>query len=168
MSRRAAPIESEVDPALRRHLPAADFSDCFRLAVSEPGLDAPEAARRIMERTPEWVNTLMRLRNLAVAPFGLKTGTEETRGGQEGPEKIGTVIAFPVISRAPEEMVLGFNDRHLDFRIVVTASETAIGTDIALTTLVATHNLLGRSYLATILPFHRRIVPAMLSRVVEA
>ncbi|MGL4560515.1 MAG: DUF2867 domain-containing protein, partial [Afipia sp.] len=32
-------------------------------------------------------------------------------------------------------------------------------------TLVMTHNLLGRAYLATIMPFHRIIVPAMLRQV---
>jgi hypothetical protein len=36
---------------------------------------------------------------------------------------------------------------------------------ITLTTLVLTHNWLGRTYLATILPFHRLIAPAMLRQV---
>jgi hypothetical protein len=37
---------------------------------------------------------------------------------------------------------------------------------VTLTTLVKTHNLFGRIYLATITPFHRRIAPAMLRRIV--
>ena len=36
------------------------------------------------------------------------------------------------------------------------------------TTLVKTHNLFGRIYLATILPFHRLIVRNMLQRVVAS
>jgi hypothetical protein len=36
---------------------------------------------------------------------------------------------------------------------------------VTATTLVLTHNLLGRVYLAIILPFHRLIVPAMLRQV---
>jgi hypothetical protein len=35
---------------------------------------------------------------------------------------------------------------------------------ITATTLVLTHNLLGRIYLAIILPFHRLIVPVMMRR----
>ena len=36
---------------------------------------------------------------------------------------------------------------------------------VTATTLVLTHNRLGRTYLALILPFHRLIVRAMLRRV---
>jgi hypothetical protein len=36
---------------------------------------------------------------------------------------------------------------------------------VTATTLVLTHNWLGQSYLALILPFHRLIVRAMLRRV---
>jgi hypothetical protein len=36
---------------------------------------------------------------------------------------------------------------------------------VTATTIVRTHNLLGRAYLATILPFHRLIVQQMLSQV---
>ena len=41
----------------------------------------------------------------------------------------------------------------------------AIASRVTATTLVLTHNWLGRSYLALILPFHRLIVRAMLRRV---
>ncbi len=36
---------------------------------------------------------------------------------------------------------------------------------ISATTLVETHNLLGRLYLAIVKPFHRMIVPAMLAQL---
>ena len=39
---------------------------------------------------------------------------------------------------------------------------------IAVTTLVRPHNLLGRTYLAGVLPFHRIIVPAMLVQAAQA
>ena len=39
------------------------------------------------------------------------------------------------------------------------------GQRVTATTLVLTHNLLGRTYLAIILPFHRLIVRAMLRQV---
>jgi len=39
------------------------------------------------------------------------------------------------------------------------------GQRVTATTLVLTHNLLGRSYLAIILPFHRLIVRTLLRRV---
>ncbi len=39
------------------------------------------------------------------------------------------------------------------------------GRDVTVTTFVKTHNLLGRAYLAAVMPFHKIIVPAMLGRV---
>ncbi|HEU0200229.1 MAG TPA: DUF2867 domain-containing protein [Burkholderiaceae bacterium] len=68
---------------------------------------------------------------------------------------------FPVIRRAPEEVWLGFDDRHL-FRIVVTAA----GGDVVLSTVVRCRNVWGRAYLCGVLPFHRRIVPRMLAAIV--
>ncbi len=41
------------------------------------------------------------------------------------------------------------------------------GQRVTATTLVLTHNLLGRTYLAIILPFHRLVVRAMLRQVAE-
>jgi hypothetical protein len=37
--------------------------------------------------------------------------------------------------------------------------------EVAVSTAVKTHNLLGRVYLALVKPFHRIIVPAMLAQV---
>jgi hypothetical protein len=45
---------------------------------------------------------------------------------------------------------------------VVTSGERQ---QVTATTLVRTHNLLGRSYLAIILPFHKLIARAMLRQV---
>jgi hypothetical protein len=39
------------------------------------------------------------------------------------------------------------------------------GRRVIATTLVLTHNLLGRAYRTVILPFHRLIVPSMLRQV---
>lgn len=153
--------ETTVDPGLRRLLPAASFADAFVLELeAKAKADAISVARRIMDRAPGWVTVLMQLRNLAVTPFGLKTD-----GRNENREVIGSVIAFPVISQTPEEVVVGLDDRHLDFRLIVTLRPLVSGGQAAVvTTLVAPHNALGRAYLAAVAPFHRRIVPAMLNR----
>ena len=73
---------------------------------------------------------------------------------------------FPVLSETPERLVAGFNDHHLDFRVVVDVATSGERQQVTATTLVQTHNWLGRTYLAIILPFHRLIVRAMLRQVV--
>jgi Protein of unknown function (DUF2867) len=72
---------------------------------------------------------------------------------------------FPVLSESPNRLVAGFNDRHLDFRVVVDVTPSDQGQRVTATTLVLTHNLLGRAYLAIIMPFHRLVVRAMLRQV---
>ena len=62
-------------------------------------------------------------------------------------------------------MVAGFNDRHLDFRVVVDVASAGARQNVTATTLVRTHNRLGRTYLAIILPFHRLILRAMMRQV---
>jgi hypothetical protein len=48
---------------------------------------------------------------------------------------------------------------------VVDVTACGQGRRVTATTLVLTHNLPGRVYLATILPFHRLVVRAMLQQV---
>jgi Protein of unknown function (DUF2867) len=102
------------------------------------------------------------MRNHLVAPLGLKTG----RGKVTSPSR--RIGIFPVITKTPERVVLGLDDRHLDFRVAVDV--TPLGgaqSHVTATTLVCPHNRLGRAYLAIVLPFHRLIIPAMLAQVAK-
>jgi hypothetical protein len=137
-------------------LPGAQFADAYSVSVEDRTLDARQAAERMLARGPRWIDTLLTLRNLIVAPLGLKTsGANERAPG-------GLIGIFPVLSESPDRLVAGFNDRHLDFRVVIDVAASGDGRRVTATTLVLTHNLLGRVYLATILPFHRLVTRAML------
>ena len=142
-------------------LAGAQFGDAFRITVDGTALDARRAAEKMLARGPRWVEALMRLRNRMVAPFGLQTPSP---GETAHPGAIGV---FPILSETPNRLVAGFNDYHLDFRVVVDVAACGDGQRVTATTLVLTHNLLGRTYLAIILPFHRLVVRAMLRQVAE-
>jgi hypothetical protein len=151
----------EVTPVVDANalLSGAGFADAFRIQVGGTTLAARQAAEKIFARSPRWVEALLNLRNLIVAPLGLKTsgaGERTTRG---------TVGLFPVLSETADRLVAGFDDRHLDFRVVVDVAPCDDGQQVTTTTLVRTHNLLGRTYLAIIMPFHRLVVPAMMRQV---
>lgn len=150
-------VAPDVDIAV--WLAGAQFADAFRIEVEGPPLDARMAAQRMMGRSPRWVESLLSLRNALVAPFGLKTsgaGEKSVRG---------LIGIFPVLSETPERLVAGFDDRHLDFRVVVDVTPSGARQQVTATTLVRTHNWLGRIYLAIILPFHRLVVRALLRQV---
>jgi hypothetical protein len=150
---------AEPDPQLAVLLPGAQFRDAFRTTTGAFPLDARMAATKMFAYAPGWVTALMKIRNAVVTPFGLKTPSPAEKSG---PNRIGI---FPVISETPERLVAGFDDKHLDFRVVVDVAALPEGSSVTAATLVRTHNLLGRTYLATILPFHRMVVRAMLGQV---
>jgi len=145
-------------------LSGAQFIDAFRVDLDRGTIDARNAAERMMGHSPAWIEALLTLRHILVAPFGLKTS-----GKSENPPRE-TIGLFPILTQTPDRLVAGFNDKHLDFRVVVDVAAAGPGSQtgqrVTATTLVKTHNVFGRLYLAIILPFHRLIVPAMLRKVV--
>ena len=151
----------EITPAVDADtlLSGAQFADAFCVEVADRDLDARRAAERMMARQPRWAEALVSLRNFLVSPLGLKT-SGATPGAPR--EMIGI---FPVVSETPDRLIAGFNDSHLDFRVVVDVTTPGGIRQVTLTTLVKTHNWMGRTYLAIIIPFHRLIVPALLRQV---
>jgi uncharacterized protein DUF2867 len=152
---------SEVPPPIDTPalLPGMQFADAYCIEVPDRALDAHGAMQRMTARSPRWAETLLSIRNLVVIPFGLKTS-----GRNEGPSKE-IIGIFPVLSETPHRLVAGFNDKHLDFRVVVDVAAIGTGQQVTATTLVKTHNRFGRAYLTLIMPFHRLIVASMLRRI---
>jgi len=128
-----------------RILPGYQFADAYSVPAP-PGIDAIEATRLAFARGPLWIRTLMTLRNRLVGLVGLKPAPS---------------TGFPVIHQSPREVVLGFDDRHLDFRIVAVVD----GGFVTLNTIVRWHNAWGRAYLAAVMPFHRVIAARMVEGV---
>ena len=151
----------EITPAVDADavLTGAQFADAFCVAVSDRDLDARHAAEQMMARQPRWAETLVSLRNFLVAPLGLKT----SGASPDAPRDM--IGIFPVVSETPDRLIAGFNDSHLNFRVVVDVTTPGEIRQVTLTTLVKTHNWMGRTYLAIIMPFHRLIVPALLRQV---
>jgi len=153
----------EVDPNVDSSalLSGAQFIDAYSIAIDDAALDARRAAEKMLARAPRWIEALLALRNHLVTPFGLKTSTSYEASASE------IIGIFPIVSQSPDRLVAGFDDHHLDFRVVVDVAACGHGQRVTATTLVRTHNLLGRAYLAIILPFHRLVVRAMLRQVAE-
>lgn len=152
-----AEVTPQIDPATV--LAGAQFMDAFRLDFEGEALGARQAAIRMMARKPRWVGALEVLRNIMVAPFGLKTSGEDRRAPRD------IIGIFPVVNETPERLVAGFDDKHLDFRVVVDVATSGPRQSVTATTLVLTHNWLGRTYLKIIMPFHRMVVRALLQQV---
>ena len=155
---------SAVPPAIDTDacLPGAQFADAFSITTDATVLTAREAAERMLGRSPWWVDALMKLRDAIVTPLGLKTAKSAR---DEESEKVGF---FPLLSETPERVVAGFNDSHLDFRVVIDVAPAGRGQRVTATTIVLMHNWIGRTYLSIIKPFHRMVVRSMLKQVQHA
>lgn len=136
---------------LHKRYENGDFLDCFSV---ESEL-SPRRAAEIITAFPAWTMALVRLRGALVAPFGLSS---------KGPEAADKLGIFPVEYDGEAEVIAGFNDRHLDFRVSVLSENGRI----SLATWVHRHNLGGWLYLAAILPFHILIARNALARVKNA
>lgn len=142
-----------IDQSFVASLPGCDFADAFSVVVPRAGLDARPIAARAFDDPPAWAAALMTARNAVMGALGYKAPDARRMG-------------FPILRSSEDEVVMGLDDRHLDFRALIRVSAvTATSSRITLITAVATHNRLGRFYLAAIMPFHRMIVRDMLRRI---
>lgn len=121
--------------------------------MAKPCSGSLEVSQLLLDHPPAWINGLMALRNRIVALLGLRT-VRLAAGSSAG--------GFPVLSSTADRTILGFDDSHLDFRIVVDLKHDLQGQIVTVTTIVRRKNLFGRLYLLAVGPFHRRIVPATM------
>lgn len=136
-----------------------------------PGASAdPETlARFVFSQQAPWVGTLMKIRDSLVGGFGLKTAKHLT--SVDASSAAGRVGLFKIYSTSPTEIVLGEDDKHLDFRLsLLCSSDPSAGARrrVILSTVVHCHNFLGRLYILVIAPFHRFIVQSSLRRAARA
>jgi hypothetical protein len=144
-------------------LPRVDFADCYQGRTERRGLSAMQIARAMFEHPPAWVRALMGARNALVGWLGLKK-TTSARASSRRP-KAGI---FPVLSDTPAEVLLGLDDKHLDFRIWISVQPTEGGADIRTSTLVRLHGRPGRLYLFVVMPFHKLLSRYLLARALRA
>ncbi|MDD4992804.1 MAG: DUF2867 domain-containing protein [Paludibacter sp.] len=122
---------------------------------------------------PRWIDKLFILRNKIVAAFGLKTSENETsRQNQvdnfncEPGEHLGL---FTVFNKTENEVILGANDKHLNFRVSLFLDNTKSGTEqrnLTISTTVEFNNWFGRLYFLPVRTFHRLIVPTILKGII--
>ncbi|PRC92525.1 DUF2867 domain-containing protein [Solimicrobium silvestre] len=138
-----------------------DFADGYSGQADRTYVDAAQAARAAFADPPHMARCLMTLRNRIVAPFGLRASIDFSDRG------LGKIDVFPIISNTGAEVVVGGDDKHLDFRIWISIKPSLKGSEVTISTLVKINSLFGRIYLCTIMPFHKLLSRMMLQRAVN-
>lgn len=151
MPTRVRKIALPTNSLLHGYMSDDDFVDCF----AAPATISPRQAAEIIVEFPGWAQPLLKLRSLITSPFGLS---------QDGPEAADKLGPFPVDQETEHEIIAGFDDKHLNFRVSVMCRDGRL----SLATWVHPHNFGGRLYLATILPFHILIARNGVARAAAA
>lgn len=161
------PCNSEIS----RYLPGAYFYDSYELPIESTSSSALEIYLGVVAKTPQWVNTLMTIRNQTVSLVGLKNLghlSDLKPSKSAGDYKVGDRIGiFSLLFLSDIEIILGDSDKHLEARVSICKLAESARHSVAVSTVVHVHNTLGRVYLFFVVPVHKIIVPAMLRRAVS-
>jgi len=143
------------------------LADAYTIRLPDNATTDPELLARFMfSHQAAWVAKLLRVRDALVAGFGLKTAKRLAESARSEQDK--HVSIFRIYERSVDEIILGEDDKHLDFRVSVfqeARQEVAGGGRyLTVSTVVQCHNLLGRSYILLITPFHEMVVRSSMRR----
>ena len=160
------PVALPAQSAVATVYESMNLADAFAIQLPLGTSADPDVLWRfLVSQQPPWIGWLTNVRDAIVARFGLKTAKHlAILSGEANADRIGI---FKVYSKSETEIVLGEDDKHLDFRLSVLRTpdmSPPLGGQLTVSTVVHCHNLLGRAYILVIAPFHRQVVKASLHR----
>jgi hypothetical protein len=143
-----------------------DYIDSVEGELLDNEITLNKAVNAFFHSTPAWVEKLLMLRHQIVKHIGLKIGSNEfdkdNNNLKEG-DKIGFFNVYKVLDN---EVVMGEDDSHLDFRCSLLISRGA-NTKLSITTVVSYNNRLGRIYFFLVKVFHKLIVKVMMKNMLK-
>jgi hypothetical protein len=110
-----------------------------------------------MSNPPKPVRALMATRNALMKPFGVKRGKADPLDGKDD-------ALFDPVAEDEREVVMGADDKHLNFRANVLVRRAGGRQTLTMATVVHYNNFFGRLYFVLVLPFHKWIVVPMTLR----
>ena len=159
------------DSMINTYAAPGDYVDCFSISLADrPDLQSCDArllADHFGNVEFAWGKALIKMRNVIVRPFGLKT-TADFAADQKPTlprhKQVGDrVNFFKIYAIEQDEILLGEDDRHQDFRVSMMRT-TGLDAKLYMTTCCKRHNWFGYVYLALILPIHKLLVKAILDK----
>lgn len=147
-----------------------DYSDSFS-GFAQKDFPIEAAAFAFFNTSPRWIKSLLRLRNKIVRTMGLKVSKvpddPEAVLRSVKWEKGEEIGLFKVYNKLNDEIILGQDDSHLDFRISLLKRQRKGGAELVITTTVVFNNLFGKIYFLPVKFFHKPIVKAMTKSIVK-
>ncbi len=162
-------VEIPEGSLLARSLSRIDFGDAWQGNLSDNSLTPVELFLFASKAAPEWVDSLMKLRNKVVSYIGLKNvgalNGENTKS--PGAYNIGDRIGiFNILDMNENELLMGIDDHHLDVRVSVLKVQQDGLSQYIVSTAVKIHNWLGHLYMLPVVRIHPLVVKAIMRRLV--
>ena len=143
---RAVPTSVPDTSLLATALPRVDWADAYAVPARPGAPTDPQVwADAVFGDPPPWV-------------LGMLLGLPQLLVGFLGIDRAGAT-AFATVARSGDEVLLGSDERHLDFRASVRREPTRV----VVTTVVCVKNARGRAYSTLVRLVHPAIVRAMLA-----
>ncbi|MDB5932567.1 MAG: hypothetical protein JWR60_4274 [Polaromonas sp.] len=160
-------VSIPAESAVLRAYPTTHLADAYSIRLPDnTAADPLLLARFLFSQQPAWVPRLMRVRDFLVSAFGLKTSRQLLNPAAAS--RTDRVHIFRIYATGDNEVILGEDDTHLDFRLSVRYQAGSLDAGraphLVVSTVVHCHNLLGRLYIALIAPFHRLVIKSGLRR----
>ena len=155
----------------RRLIEAAYFRDSYRGPLSRPDVAVIDIFFGIFGHHPLWLKILLIIRNGIASFCGLAAPTAseiihlEVKSSYHVGDKIGV---WPIFSLTETEIVVGRDNKHLDFRLSVLRLADGDTASVVVSTLCTVHNTFGKLYLFFVVPFHKWGVQRLISNAIVA
>jgi hypothetical protein len=156
------------DSLLHKQTATVHYQDCFAASVfSAAPVTIKQTGIAFSTGAPAWIGKLMKLRDQIVGSLGLKTGKGLTAAPPTTFNNGDQLGIFKILDKNEKEVILGENDKHLDFRVSLYLQQQPTEQQLLCTTTVHYNNRLGKIYFFFVKPFHRLIVPAMIKSTIH-
>lgn len=139
--------------------PEIDFVDTFSTTNQTHSLE--DICQLIFNSEPPWVTILFKIRNLLARFVGLKM--EQPADYHTDFVVGGYIKFFKIYTIAENEVILGADDSHLNFRAVISRAQGTMD-NIKVTTLVKFNNKTGKIYMKLIKPFHKAVLIGLVKK----
>ena len=155
--------------ALSRIVEAVYYQDSYCAPLLERDLDLPDIFQAIFAHHPTWIKISLIVRNRIVRSFGLDAASDAEifnftpKSSYSVGDKIGI---WPIFVLTDTELIVGRDNRHLDFRLSILKITDTNPAMVIVTTICQVHNLFGKLYLFFVVPFHKWGVKKILSNAV--
>lgn len=162
------PLHSVLD---REWVTSAYFRDAYRAPLSRPQAGIVELFLALFAHHPLWLKIVLLLRNCMARACGLAVPTvaEVFDRTLQPHYRVGDKIGvWPLLSLTENELVVGRDNKHLDFRLSVLKQGPLHRASVTVSTVCRVHHFGGKLYLFFVVPFHRWGVQRLIADALRA